>query len=265
MDYAEAAWAGLVRIRAEGPLIHSITNFVSMEVAANVLLAAGASPAMVHAEEEVADFVPLAAALVVNIGTLAPPWVRAMHLAVARANELDRPWVLDPVGVGATPYRTEVAAALARCQPRVIRANTSEVLALAGAAAGPPRGVDSTHGTAEAVDAARRLALDLGCVVAVTGAVDRVTDGDRVVEVANGHPLMGRVTALGCALSALTGAFLAVERDSLIAAVAALAVFGLAGERAAAHAPGPGTLRWRIMDELHTLDAAAVRAWVRIA
>ena len=264
MDHA-AAWATLERVRAEAPLVHNITNFVAMEVAANALLAAGASPAMVHAEEEVGDFIELAAALVVNTGTLSPPWVKAMHLAAARANDLDKPWVLDPVAVGATGYRTGVAAELARARPSVIRANASEALALAGAAVGPTRGVDSTHRAEEAVDAARRLALDLGCVVAVTGAVDRVTDGERVLEVGNGHPLMTRVTALGCALSALVGAFLAVERDSLVAAAGALAVFGLAGERAADGAPGPGTLRWRIMDELHRMDEPTLRRGARIS
>jgi hydroxyethylthiazole kinase len=264
MERAARAGASLERIREKAPLVHNIANYVSMEVAANTLLAAGAQPAMVHAAEEVADFVAIAEALVVNIGTLSPPWVRAMEIAAARAVEFGKPWVLDPVGVGATPYRTRVAADLARRGPAVIRGNASEILALAGAAGGPTRGVDSTHGAEEAVAAAMALARELGTVVAVTGRVDRVSDGERVVEIANGHPLMARVTALGCSLSALTGAFLAVEPDPLEAAAGALAVFGLAGEIAAEGAPGPGTLRWRLMDTLHGLDAATVRARARI-
>jgi hydroxyethylthiazole kinase len=220
---------------------------------------------MVHAEEEVEDFVAIASALVVNIGTLSPPWVAAMARAAARARALGRPWVLDPVGAGATPYRTRTALDLIELRPTVIRGNASEILALAGAAAGPTKGVDSTHGTDEAVDAAAQLARSAGAVVAVTGAIDRVTDGVRWREVANGDARMTRVTALGCAASAVIGAFLTVEPDPLEAAAQGLAIFGLAGERAAALAAGPGSLRWRLLDELALLDEAIVRAGVKIA
>jgi hydroxyethylthiazole kinase len=236
-----------------------------MEVVANCLLALGASPAMVHAEEEVENFVAIASALVVNIGTLSPPWVTAMARAAARAGALGRPWVLDPVGAGATPYRTRTALDLIALRPMVIRGNASEILALAGAAAGPTKGVDSAHGSDEAVDAARQLAGSSGAVVAVTGAIDRVTDGERWLEVSNGDQRMTRVTALGCALSAVIGAFLTVARNPLEAAAQGLAVFGLAGERAAAGAAGPGSLRWRIVDELAMLDETIVRGGVRIA
>lgn len=259
-----AIFEKLQAVRATRPLVHCITNFVSMEVSANALLAAGASPAMVHAEEEVEDFQAVANALVVNIGTLSPAWVRAMEKAASRAQALGKPWVLDPVAVGATPYRTRMAAELAQARPTVIRANASEVLALAGAASGPTRGVDSSHGAEDALAAARELARVLRSVVAVTGEVDHVTDGERVLRVANGDPLMPRVTALGCALSALVGAFLAVEADPLEATASALAVFGLAGERAAARAQGPGTLRVLIMDELWNLDRATLEAGARV-
>ena len=265
MPYATATWASLQAVRERAPLVHNITNFVAMDVTANCLLALGASPAMVHAEEEVEDFVAIASSLVVNIGTLSPPWVAAMARAAARARALGRPWVLDPVGAGATPYRTRTALDLIELRPTVIRGNASEILALAGAAAGPTKGVDSTHGTDEAVDAAAQLARSSGAVVAVTGALDRVTDGARWREVGNGDPRMTRVTALGCAASAVIGAFLTVEPDPLEAAARALAIFGLAGERAAAVAAGPGSLRWRLLDELALLDEAAVRAGVKIA
>ena len=217
-----------------------------------------------HAREEAADFVAIASALVVNIGTLSPPWVEAMHQSAQAAGALGKPWVLDPVGCGATPYRTEVAVALAERRPTAIRANASEILALAGAANSSTRGVDSTHTSDEALEAARFLARETGAVVAVTGAIDRITDGRHTLAVANGHPLMARVTALGCAASAIVGAFLAVEPDPVAATASAVALFGLAGERAAAGAAGPGSLRWRLMDELHGLDEAAVRAGVRI-
>jgi hydroxyethylthiazole kinase len=265
MDHAAASWASLQAIRQRAPLVHNITNFVAMDVVANCLLALGASPAMVHAAEEVEDFVAIASGLVVNIGTLSPPWVAAMARAAERADALGRPWVLDPVGAGATPYRTRTALDLIELRPTVIRGNASEILALAGAAAGPTKGVDSTHGADEAVHAAQQLARGSGAVVAVTGAIDRITDGERWREVANGDPRMTRVTALGCAASAVIGAFLTVDLEPLRAAAAGLAIFGLAGERAATAAAGPGSLRWRILDELALLDEAAVLEGVRIA
>jgi hydroxyethylthiazole kinase len=265
VNHAAASWASLQAVRRGVPLVHNITNFVSMEVVANCLLALGASPAMVHAEEEVEDFIRVARALVVNIGTLSPPWVASMRRAAARASALGRPWVLDPVGVGATPYRTRTALELIELRPTVIRGNASEVLALAGAAAAPTKGVDSTHSADEAVHAAQQLARTTRAVVAVTGAIDRVTDGERWLGVENGDPRMTRVTALGCAASATIGAFLTIEQDPLLAAAQALALFGLAGERAAALAPGPGSLRWQIVDQLALLDEEAVLQGARIA
>jgi hydroxyethylthiazole kinase len=265
MSHAAASWTRLQALRQGAPLVHNITNFVSMEVVANCLLALGASPAMVHAEEEVEDFVAIASALVVNIGTLSPPWVAAMERAAGRAGELGKPWVLDPVGCGATPYRTRTAAALAGLRPAVIRGNASEILALAGATSGPTKGVDSTHDSAEALAAGRALAREFRAVVAITGAVDQITDGERLLQVGNGDPRMTRVTALGCAASAVIGAFLAVEPDPLAAAATGLAIFGLAGERAAARAAGPGGLRWQIADQLATLDEATLSAGLRIA
>lgn len=247
-------WGALDRLRESAPLVHCITNYVAMDVAANALLAVGASPAMVHAREEVAEFAGIASALTVNIGTLSAPWVESMRLAADRAAADGTPWVLDPVGAGATRYRTEVARDLAGRRPAVVRGNASEILSLAGEVGGT-RGVDSTRGAGEAREAALGLARGLDCVVAVTGEVDYATDGRRVLAVRHGDPLMTRVTALGCALTAVTGAFLAVEPDPLHAAAYALALFGLAGEIAAAGARGPGTLRVALMDALHALPA----------
>lgn len=241
-------------VREQSPLVQSITNYVSMDVSANALLAFGASPAMVHAAEEVEEFVGLASALVINVGTLSASWVESMHLAVAAAVRSGTPWVLDPVGAGATRYRTTVSKELARRKPAVVRGNASEIMALAGAAGVTTRGVDSAHGSDQALDLARELARELECVVAVTGAVDYVTDGDRTVGVANGHPLMTRVTALGCAATAMVAACLAVEDDALAAATHALAALGVAGDHAAERSDGPGSLRWRLLDALHLLD-----------
>ena len=258
-------WAPLARLRAAAPLVHNITNYVVMNNTANALLAAGASPAMVHAVEEVEEFVAISQALVVNIGTLSPPWVEAMHLAVAGARAGGIPWVLDPVGTGATRYRTEVAAELARLGPSVVRGNASEVMVLAGSVGAAGRGVDSTHATDDALEPARRLARDTGAIVAMTGAVDYVTDGARVVAIRNGHPMMARVTGLGCTASALVGAALAVAAgDPLGATVAALAALGVAGEMAAEGAAGPGSLQLRLLDALYTLDEATLRRRVRL-
>lgn len=259
MDEPSDPWGALERLRATAPLVHCITNYVAMDVAANALLAIGASPAMVHAAEEVEEFVAISSALTVNIGTLSPPWVAAMERAADRAAALGIPWVLDPVGAGATAYRTAVARDLASRRPAVVRGNASEILSLAGEV-GDTRGVDSTRGTDEARPAAESLARALGCVVAVTGAVDYATDGRRTLAVGHGHPLMARVTALGCALTGVTGAFLAVEADPLHAATYALACFGVAGEAAARGADGPGTLRVRLLDALHNLDTLRDRA-----
>ncbi len=264
MSHASETWAALSAVRRESPLVHSITNYVSMDVTANALLAAGASPAMVHAEEEVEDFVSIASALVVNIGTLSPAWVRGMERAAGRASERRIPWVLDPVGAGATPYRTGVARDLARRGPTIVRGNASEILALVeeGRAG---KGVDSAHASDEARHAASDLARELGCVVAVTGAVDYVTDGSRLLGVANGHPMMTKVTALGCTASALAAAFAATTPDPLHATAYALAVLGLCGEIAARESAGPGSLRWRLLDALHGLDEAAVLDGVRVS
>lgn len=256
-------WSAIDAVRQANPLVHNLTNYVAMDLSANVLLAAGASPAMVHAREEAGEFAGLSQALVVNIGTLSGHWAEAMVQAADVATERGLPWVLDPVAVGATSFRTKVASDLVARRPTVVRGNASEILSLAGAA-GRGRGVDSTDTADDAVQAAAELAGRTGGVVAVTGAVDVVTDGQRTWQVSGGHPLMSRITAMGCAASALVGAFLAVDEDAQAATSAALAILGLAGERAAAGSAGPGSLRWALLDELYALDEPTVLDGVRI-
>lgn len=251
-------------LRAHRPLIHNITNYVVMNSTANALLAAGASPVMAHAAEEVEEFVALADALVVNIGTLSTPWIGAMRQAARQASALGKPWVLDPVGAGATGLRTQTAQALLTDRPTVIRGNASEILALAGGS-GATKGVDSTAGSEAALEAARQLAAQGGSVVVVTGAVDRVTDGTRTLACANGDATMTQVTGLGCSLSALTGACLAVEPDPMLAALAACAILGVAGEIAAAATSGPGSLQVAILDRLADLDAATLTERARLS
>jgi hydroxyethylthiazole kinase len=246
--------------------VHSITNLVAMDLSANVLLAIGASPVMAHAREEIDEIVSAANALVVNIGTLDAAWVDSMEQAAAKAGEVGTPWVLDPVGVGATRYRNEVAARLTAQQPTVIRGNGSEIVALAGAAnaASSTRGVDSAIDSAEALDAARDLAQASQAIVAVTGSVDYVTDGTRVIAVANGVPEMAQITAMGCALSGVVGACIGVGGEPLRATAHALAIYGVAGELAAQHAHGPGSLRLRMLDAFTQLDSETLNEMASI-
>ncbi|KQV65306.1 hydroxyethylthiazole kinase [Rhizobium sp. Root1220] len=258
----------LTALRERPPLVQCITNFVAMNIAANVLLATGASPAMVHAEEEAGEFAGIAGALTVNIGTLSASWLRGMQAAATAANDIGKPWVLDPVAHYATAFRREATEALLALGPTVIRGNASEIIALAGGT-GRGQGVDSgdaVDGHAEA--AARLLARTHGSVVAVTGAVDFVTDGDSAVRIEGGSPLMPQVTALGCSLTCLVGAFVAVRPDlPLEATVAALATFAVVGEDAAHRAEGPGSFSWRLLDALAALDGPALddRARIRMA
>jgi hydroxyethylthiazole kinase len=260
----DGAWRSLQAIRRRGPLIHNMINLVAMDLAANVLLAAGASPAMVQGAKEVEDFVAKADALTINIGTLTSAAVEPMVAAARAAVEHGKPWVLDPVGVGATDFRRDLAERLAGLQPTVIRGNGSEIMTLGGGTVNRGQGVDSTLDSTEALDAARDLAKATGAVVAVTGVVDYVTDGEAIVAVANGHPLMTRVTALGCALTCLVGACLAVTEDPLQATADGLAIFGVAGELAAAEALGPASFRLRFIDTLYNLDEATLTSTANV-
>ena len=254
---------GVDRIRQVSPLVHNVTNLVAMTMSANVLIAAGASPIMSAAPEEAAALAAMSGALVVNIGTLTRDWIEGAHAAVGGAAGTGRPWILDPVGVGATEFRRETTDSLLARRPRIVRGNASEIMAMAGATGGG-RGVDSTAGAEAAADAARRLADASGAVVAVTGVVDLVTDGTRVVRVANGHELLTRTTASGCALTALIGAWAAVLEDALEATAGALATYGVAAELAAARAQGCGSFVPALLDALGALDGATTARRARI-
>lgn len=251
-------WRDLMRIRAEAPLVLNITNYVVMNTTANALLAIGASPVMAHAVEEVEELTGLARALVINIGTLSTPWIEAMRVAGKAAVRLGVPVVLDPVGCGATRFRTStVQSLIAEVRPTVIRGNASEIRALVQAES-LTKGVDSLHSPEEILDEARQLARAVGCVVSVSGPVDLVVDGERIARVANGHPMMTRVTGMGCTASAITGAYAAVCGDPFDAAVSAMAVVGMAGEIAAEHAAGPGSFQVGFLDALHGLGEAEI-------
>jgi hydroxyethylthiazole kinase len=255
----------LVAMRAQRPLVQCITNYVAMNVAANVMLASGASPAMVHAVEEAGEFAGIASALTVNIGTLSSVWLEGMHSAVAGAKAAGKPWVLDPVAHFATAFRREAITVLLEQRPTVIRGNASEIIALGGGTS-RGQGVDSRDSVEQAEAAAVELARRSGAVVAATGVVDFVTDGERSARVAGGSALMPDVTALGCALTCLVGAFVASDPvDPFEATLAALATYAVAGEAAALGANGPGSFAWRFLDALAAVDGEMLDTRARIA
>ena len=231
----------LAAMRQANPLVQCITNDVAMNIAANVLLAAGASPAMVSAEEEAGEFAGIAGAVTINIGTLWAGGVPGMREAASAARAAGKPWIFDPVAHYATSFRRDVTRQLMALKPTIIRGNASEMMALAGEAS-HGQGVDSGDSAKSAREAALRLAREQACVVAVTGDVDFVTNGTRSVAIEGGSELMPRVTALGCALTCLVGAFAAVAPDRPFeATVAALALFAVCGEEAGGRAEGPGS------------------------
>ncbi|HEY8107562.1 MAG TPA: hydroxyethylthiazole kinase [Gaiellaceae bacterium] len=256
----------LRELRERKPLVHQITNYVVMNETANATLALGALPVMAHAREEVEEMVGLASALVLNIGTLSEQWIEAMLLAGRDASARGIPVVLDPVGAGATAYRTDTARRiLDEVRVTVLRGNRGEIATLVGAEA-EVRGVESMSIGLEPAALAREAARGLGVVASVTGPIDNVSDGERALAVANGHPLLATVTGTGCISSALTGCFLAAKPDEpLEAAAEALAALGVAAEDAADGAAGPGTFHARLYDALAALDPETLDERARIS
>ncbi|MGA7522013.1 MAG: hydroxyethylthiazole kinase [Acidobacteriaceae bacterium] len=261
---ASAAAELLTRLRNRRPLIHHITNFVVMNTTANITLCAGALPVMAHARQEVEDMAASADALVLNLGTLWPEQVESMLLAGGRANAKGIPIVLDPVGAGATPYRTESAHRLLReLSVAIVRGNAAEVASLTGMDAGI-RGVEAVGDTGDSAAIALAFARRYHCVAAVTGPVDAITDGQRLFRVLNGHPLMARVTGTGCMATSVIAAFATIEKDFTLASAAALACYGLAGEKAAERSQGPGSFQMHLFDTLADLGDDAVRTGARL-
>jgi hydroxyethylthiazole kinase len=263
-ETTQAALEVIARVRSQRLLIHHITNFVVMNATANITLCIGALPVMAHAPQEVEEMVGAASALVLNLGTLWPEQVEAMMLAGRRANQRGIPIVLDPVGAGATRLRTESAHRLLReFHIAIVRGNLAEIATLAGMDA-RISGVESIGSTGDAALAASQFANKFGCVAAVTGPIDVVTDGERLMRVANGHPMMATVTGTGCMATSVVAACAAVEKDAVIATAAALAAYGLAGELAATKAQGPGTFQVHLFDAVAGLKEDALRAGMRI-
>jgi len=241
-------------IRSKSPLVHNITNYVVMNITANALLAVGASPVMAHSVDEVEDMVKIASSLVINIGTLSRNWVDAMIKAGKVAKESGIPVVLDPVGAGATNYRTKTSLQIIQeCQPGVIRGNASEIMALTNEK-GNTKGVDSTASSDSALDVAKILAKDTGAVIVISGPVDYIIDEQSVIKGRNGSPMMAKVTGLGCTATALSGAFTAVNKNYLLASAHAMAIMGIVGELAAKKAVGLGTMQMHFLDQLYKLS-----------
>lgn len=244
----------LTRMRKVAPLVHCITNDVVQEITANVLLAMGASPAMVVAKEEAGHFAAIASALLINLGTPHVETLEAMHLAADAANHHRVPWVLDPVAAGVIPWRDQMIHGLMVMKPTCVRGNASEIRALAGMGQGG-KGVDSTDSSDAALSAAVKLALEYQTLVCVTGRTDYVTDGKRILSTTGGSMKSTMVVGTGCSLSAMVAAFLAQTEHPLEAVISACAFAKLASQHAAGIASGPGSFKVAYVDALHLIQA----------
>jgi hydroxyethylthiazole kinase len=246
-------WDHVLTVRKLSPLIHNITNFVVMNNTANALLAIGASPVMAHAHSEVEEMVSNCHALVINIGTLDEYFAEAMLLAASKANKLSRPWILDPVGAGATAYRNELLGELITHNPNVIRGNASEILSLAQINGAYTKGVDSTATSSEAIDAAKKIHEKYGSIVCISGETDIIIGNGKQTHINNGSALMTKVTGLGCSATAIIGAFIAVVENKYEAVCAATALLGVCGEIAEQQSSGPGSLQTNILNKLYNI------------
>ncbi|KAK9671774.1 hypothetical protein RND81_12G054100 [Saponaria officinalis] len=249
-NWPQKSWEIMSRLRKTNPLIQCITNYVSIDIMANTLLAAGASPAMVSSSEEIPEFTPQVHPLCIN----------AMKLATQLAVQHRKPWVLDPVATGSSGFRLRACLDLLALKPTVVRGNASEIIALASAS------LDSLHESLDALEAGKSLAQASGAVVAVSGDVDIVTDGNQVIGAHNGVPIMQQITATGCSVTALIAAFVAVEpTHALEATVSALSIFGIVGELGMESEKGPASLRVNLIDSLYGLDEGTVDHRVKVS
>lgn len=260
----QSIWTDLQAIRKEAPLIHNITNYVSMENSANSLLAIGANSVMSHAIEEVEDMVNIAQGLVINIGTLTPSWVVATMLAIKKAKDKGIPVILDPVGCGATPYRTKTAESIIEtgCLT-AIKGNASEIDALFGKPS-LPKLVDTTLNSVDYIQKAKALSSKRKNIVMISGPIDVVTNGKSVYLIHNGHYLMGQITGMGCIAAAITASFLAINNNPFMACVHALCFIGIAGEYAAQACTGVGSFKISFLDSLFNLNLANIQKSLRV-
>lgn len=251
-------------VKDRSPLIHNITNFVVMNNTANALLSIGASPVMAHSIDEVADMAAIASALVINIGTLDSDWVESMLIAGKTALNKGIPIVFDPVGAGATPYRTSVCKKIINeCKPSIIRGNASEIMALSDTEV-KTKGVDSTNTSELALDSAKKIALLSGAIVVISGQTDYITNGSIVETVHNGNPMMTRVTGMGCTATAIVATMAAINSNYLESATHGMAIMGIAGEIAAARSKGNGSMQVNFLDELYNINEQTIKKHIRL-
>lgn len=257
-------WKCILHIRNTSPLVHNVTNYVVMNNTANAVLAVGASPVMAHAHSEIDDMVKICQSVVINIGTLDEYWVKSMVQAAEQANRLKKPWILDPVGAGATPYRNSVLEQLLSLRPSVIRGNASEIQALVKHDQTTTKGVDSTAQSNEAVSAARCLNQQFGSIVCISGETDIIVSDRQIIQVHNGNTMMTRVTGLGCSATAVIGAFIAGIENKVEAVLSATSLFSISGEIAAKEAAGPGSLQVLLLDKLYNITLEEIEQLIRV-
>lgn len=254
----------LNEIRNNSPLVHNITNYVVMNNTANALLSVGASPVMAHSLDEVEDIISISSSLVINMGTLSELWVDSMIKAGKKANQLKKPIVFDPVGVGASSHRTEIAKEIIeKTSPSVIRGNASEIMVLAQLSS-VTKGVDSTAKTVEALNGAIQLSKELNNTVVVSGETDYIVTRNKVSSINNGREIMSKVTGMGCTATSLIGASVAVEDDVHEAAVFSMALMGVAGEIAESKSNGPGSFQISFLDTLSSISSKIISDNARI-
>jgi hydroxyethylthiazole kinase len=254
----------LNNIRLKTPLVHNITNYVVMNSTANALLAIGASPIMAHAIEEVEDIVAISSSLVLNMGTLSDKWIEAMLLAARKAKEINIPFVFDPVGVGASKYRTKTALKIiATATPNVIRGNASEILALAQLT-NSNKGLDSTIQSEDALEGAIKLSKQYNNTIVISGAIDYIITDDTVSKISNGSPLMAKITGMGCTSTSIIGACIAVEPNIHLACTAAMAIMGIAGDMAAKLSKGPGSFQLHFTDSLYLISGKIINEEIKL-
>jgi hydroxyethylthiazole kinase len=257
-------WSDIQAIKKLSPLVHHITNYVVMEQTADSLLAIGASPVMAHALEEAEDMTIIANSLVLNIGSLSLPWVQGMMLALKAANSKAIPIVFDPVGSGSTPYRIKTTQSiLNHGRVTVIRGNASEIVSLNGIHCFA-RGVDSLLNASDHLEQAKILALNKKCIVWMSRKTDVITNGKAMILIHNGHPLMGKVTGMGCMATAITGAFLAVNPDPFFGCVHAAILMGVVGEIAVKRCEGPGSFKLSYIDALYNISLNQIMKHIRV-
>lgn len=261
---AISLWNNILLVREKSPLVHNVTNYVVMNNTANALLAVGASPIMAHAHPEIDEMTNLCASLVINIGTLDEYWIESMLYAAKKASQLNKPFIIDPVGAGATHFRDSTLSKLIALKPTVIRANASEILALAKFNKTKTKGVDSTAQSSEAIEAAKILNQTFGAVICISGETDIIISEGQQILVKNGNALMTKVTGLGCSATAIIGAFIAVIEDKIEAVIAATVLMGVCGEIAAKTANGPGSLQMLLLDKLYNITEEEFMHHIRL-